>query len=62
MKILDGEIQETLYGWPTDDSCPEDGKMKPVKTNQYGKDQVAYIHGNLFLTWCTEIISEMIRL
>ena len=45
MKLLDGEIQETLYGWPKDGVDNE--KMDPVKVNCYQKNQVAYINGKV---------------
>ena len=45
MKLLDGEIQETLYGWPKDGVDNE--KMDPEKVNCYQKNQVAYINGKV---------------
>ena len=43
MKVLDGNIQETLYGWPKDADTNE--HLEPLKKNIYSRGQVAYING-----------------
>ena len=45
MKVLDGEIQETLYGWPVEGV--ENEKMDVLRKNVYGINKVAYINGKL---------------
>eukprot|EP00795_Rhopilema_esculentum_P003725 gene3725-14999_t len=47
MKVLDGELQETLYGWPQDGI--ENEKMDPLRKNIYRRNQVAYINDSLGL-------------
>ena len=43
MKVIDGQVQETLYGWPVEGV--ENEKMKMLRKNVYGMNQVAYING-----------------
>lgn len=45
MKVLDGNIQETLYGWPKDADTNE--HLEPLKKNIYSRGQVAYINDSI---------------
>jgi len=47
MKVIDGQVQETLYGWPVEGV--ENEKIKMLRKNVYGMNQVAYINDNIGL-------------
>eukprot|EP00794_Sanderia_malayensis_P019575 gene19575-21506_t len=47
MKILDGQLQESLYGWPKDGTSNE--QMEPLRKNLYNKNEVAYINDSIGL-------------
>ena len=46
VKILDGDLQESMFAWPSDSQ--EETEMAKTDVNVYGKDGVAYINGKLF--------------
>ncbi|OQD75249.1 hypothetical protein PENDEC_c008G00303 [Penicillium decumbens] len=51
MKVLKGELQETLYSWP-DQGRIEDGQTSPPQVNRqtvYGENQVTYMSDKLGL-------------
>lgn len=43
LKVLDGELCETLYDWPSAEN--ESSEMTPKKKTNFKKEQVAYING-----------------
>ncbi|KAJ9081895.1 hypothetical protein DSO57_1010105 [Entomophthora muscae] len=45
MKILDGQLQESLYDWPEADNTP----MHCTRTTNYQPNQVTYMHDKLGL-------------
>ncbi|XP_074661258.1 cysteine dioxygenase type 1-like [Tubulanus polymorphus] len=56
MKVLDGELKETMYAWPAGhegrviEDAERDGfVMQPVGENSYKRNQCAYINDNLGL-------------
>lgn len=47
VKMLDGQLQETRYNWPTE--CEGETQMNPREVNIYEKDQVTYINDTIGL-------------
>ena len=43
VKILDGQLQESMYEWPSDSE--EEKQMIKTDVHVYKKDGVAYING-----------------
>ncbi|XP_070536583.1 cysteine dioxygenase type 1-like [Ptychodera flava] len=41
MKVLEGELQETMYAWPSESE--PDKEMQESQKNMYNRDEVAYI-------------------
>ncbi|CAH1789684.1 unnamed protein product [Owenia fusiformis] len=46
VKVLDGDLRETMYDWPKPD---EEGEMKQKEINTYGKNGVTYINDSMGL-------------
>ena len=44
VKVLDGQLQESLFEWPSD-SAPEDEPLQPKGKTVYEKNGVAYMSG-----------------
>ncbi|EPB88408.1 cysteine dioxygenase [Mucor circinelloides 1006PhL] len=49
MKILDGELQETLFNWPASDQHLNGKPLAISKNTVYQPNQVTYVHDNIGL-------------
>lgn len=45
VKMLDGELVETLYEWPKENPDASSQEMKPISKSFLRKNEVAYING-----------------
>ena len=49
VKILDGELKETLYTWPKENEDGTMTEMHPLATNSCTRNDATYINGKLIL-------------
>ncbi|KXN67007.1 cysteine dioxygenase [Conidiobolus coronatus NRRL 28638] len=49
MKVLDGEVVESLYDCPSKDEHPKDSEMNLTRELVFGPNQVTYIHDKIGL-------------
>jgi len=50
MKVLDGELLETQYAWPSSQNLANDSQdgLNVTERTLLRKDEVTYIHGKFF--------------
>ena len=53
MKIMEGQLKETLYAWPRDPNVEQ--PLAVTNSNIYKKNEVAYICGKIISIVCTDV-------